>query len=145
MPAASGISARIGIIAISVGVLLMTHEAMGAALVGAARHVLGQLPLALDVIEAAASADPDSTLSQAARHARGLDSGEGVLVLTDLYGATPCNVARRLPALGLNMHCVSGLNLPMLLRVLNYPEQSLDELAQTAASGGRGGIFIDHA
>ncbi len=145
MPAASGISARIGIIAMSVGVLLMTHEAMGAALVGAARHVLGQLPLALDVIEVAASADPDSTLSQAARHARGLDSGEGVLVLTDLYGATPCNVARRLPALGLNMHCVSGLNLPMLLRVLNYPEQSLDELAQTAASGGRGGIFIDHA
>jgi len=145
MAAASGKSARIGIIAMSVGVLLMTHEAMGAALVGAARHVLGQLPLALDVIEVAASADPDSTLSQAARHARGLDSGEGVLVLTDLYGATPCNVAQRLPALGLNMHCVSGLNLPMLLRVLNYPEQSLDELAQTAASGGRGGIFIDHA
>jgi PTS system mannose-specific IIA component len=41
------------------------------------------------------------------------------------------------------MHCVSGLNLPMLLRVLNYPEQSLDELAQTAAHGGRGGIVVD--
>lgn len=136
---------RAGIPEMSVGVLLMTHEAMGAALVGAARHVLGKLPLDLDVIEVEASADPDSTLSEAARQARGLDKGEGVLVLTDLYGATPCNVARRLPALGLNMHCVSGLNLPMLLRVLNYPEQSLDELAQTAASGGRGGIFIDHA
>ena len=49
----------------------------------------------------------------------------------------------RLPKLGVHMHCVSGLNLPMLLRVLNYPEQSLDELAQTAASGGRGGIFVD--
>lgn len=129
----------------SVGVLLMTHEAMGAALMAAARHVLGRLPLDLEVIEVEASADPDSTLGMAARQARGLDHGDGVLVLTDLYGATPCNVAQRLPSLGVNMHCVSGLNLPMLLRVLNYPEQSLDELAQTAASGGRGGIFIDHA
>lgn len=129
----------------SVGVLLMTHESMGAALVSATRHVLGKLPLPLNVIELDAGADPDATLSVAAREARALDHGDGVLVLTDLYGATPCNVAHRLPSLGLHMHCVSGLNLPMLLRVLNYPEQSLDELAQTAASGGRGGIFIDHA
>lgn len=129
----------------SVGVLLLTHEAMGAALVGAARHVLGRLPLPVDVVEVEASADPDNTLRDAAAHARGLDEGAGVLVLTDLYGATPCNVAHRLPSLGITTHCVSGLNLPMLLRVLNYPEQSLDELAQTAASGGRGGIHIDHA
>lgn len=129
----------------SVGVLLLTHEAMGAALISAARHVLGKLPLPVDVIEVDAGADPDSTLTNAAAHARGLDDGAGVLVLTDLYGATPCNVAQRLPSLGLTTHCVSGLNLPMLLRVLNYPEQSLDELAQTAAIGGRGGIFIDHA
>ena len=106
---------------------------------------MANLPLPLNVIELDAGADPDATLSVAAREARALDHGDGVLVLTDLYGATPCNVAHRLPSLGLHMHCVSGLNLPMLLRVLNYPEQSLDELAQTAASGGRGGIFIDHA
>ena len=128
----------------SVGVLLLTHEAMGAALVSAARHVLGRLPLPLDVIEMDPAADPDETLTEAALHARGLDHGEGVLVLTDLYGATPCNVAQRLPALGLNMHCVSGLNLPMLLRTLNYPEQTLAELAQTAANGGRAGI-VEHA
>jgi PTS system ascorbate-specific IIA component len=82
-------------------------------------------------------------LRAAASRARDLDGGEGVLVLSDLYGATPCNVANRLPKLGVRMHCVSGLNLPMLLRVLNYPEQSLDQLAETAATGGRGGIFVD--
>ena len=76
---------------------------------------------------------------------RALDSGDGVLVLTDVYGATPSNLAEKLPALGLDLHRVSGLNLPMLLRVLNYPEQPLLELAQTAASGGRSGILIDHA
>jgi PTS system ascorbate-specific IIA component len=129
---------------VSVGVLLMTHEAMGAALVSAARHVLGRLPLPLDVKEVAASADPDQILRAAAASARELDHGDGVLVLSDLYGATPCNIAKRLPDLGVRMHCVSGLNLPMLLRVLNYPEQSLDELAQTAAHGGRGGIVVDN-
>ncbi|HET6546537.1 MAG TPA: PTS sugar transporter subunit IIA [Rhodanobacteraceae bacterium] len=129
----------------SVGVLLLTHQSMGGALVAAARHVLGRLPLPLEVQEVASDADPDQLLRAAAGHARELDQGEGVLVLSDLYGATPCNIAQRLPDLGVRMHCVSGLNLPMLLRVLNYPEQNLDQLAETAASGGRGGIFIDHA
>lgn len=129
----------------SVGVLLLTHEAMGGALLGAAHHVLGRLPMPVHFQEIAADADPEQMLREAASCARDLDQGDGVLVLSDLYGATPCNVAQRLPNLGVRMHCVSGLNLPMLLRVLNYPEQSLDELAQTAASGGRGGIFIDHA
>ena len=121
----------------------MTHESMGAALVSAARHVLGRLPLPVDVQEIAADADPEQMLRAAAANARELDQGQGVLVLSDLYGATPCNIAQRLPNLGVRMHCVSGLNLPMLLRVLNYPEQSLDQLAETAATGGRGGIFVD--
>jgi PTS system ascorbate-specific IIA component len=129
----------------SVGVLLLTHESMGGALVTAARHVLGRLPLTLEVQEVSSDGDPEQLLRAAAGHARELDQGDGVLVLSDLYGATPCNIAQRLPNLGVRMHCVSGLNLPMLLRVLNYPEQTLDELAETAASGGRSGIFIDHA
>jgi PTS system ascorbate-specific IIA component len=83
--------------------------------------------------------------SLTAKHARDLDQGEGVLVLADLYGATPCNIGLSLGALGVKLRCVSGLNLPMLLRVLNYSEKSLPELAEIAATGGRGGIFIDHA
>jgi PTS system ascorbate-specific IIA component len=129
----------------SVGILLLTHEAMGDALVTAAHHVLGPFSLPLEVLEVPASADPDAALGNASKCARELDQGEGVLVLSDLYGATPCNIAQRLSGLGFRTHCVSGLNLPMLLRVLNYPNQGLDELAQTAASGGRGGICIDHA
>lgn len=129
----------------SVGVLLLTHEAMGDALVAAARHVLGRIPMSVEVIEVPADAEPDLTLHDASQRARRLDQGEGVLVLSDLYGSTPCNIAQKLSDFGLRTHCVSGLNLPMLLRVLNYPELDLDQLAQTAASGGRGGICIDHA
>ncbi len=129
----------------SVGVLLMTHEAVGNALISAAHHVMPQLPLRVGAVEVPPQADPDVMRALTARHARELDQGEGVLILADLYGATPCNIGLSLSALGVHLRCVSGLNLPMLLRVLNYAEKSLDELAEIAASGGRGGIFIDHA
>lgn len=129
----------------SVGVLLMTHEAVGQALISAARHVMPKLPLKVDAVEVPAQADPDAWRTLTAGHARALDDGDGVLVLADLYGATPCNIGLSLATLGVRLRCVSGLNLPMLLRVLNYAEKSLDELAEVAASGGRGGIFIDHA
>ncbi len=129
----------------SVGVLLMTHEAMGKALIMAAQHVLGRLSLPLDSIEVRPDADLQSILHEAAQKVRLLDRGEGVLVLTDLYGSTPSNLADKLATLGLTVHRVSGLNLPMLLRVMNYAEQPLTELMQTAMNGGRAGIVIDHA
>jgi PTS system ascorbate-specific IIA component len=128
----------------SVGILLLTHEDMGEALISTARRILGRIPLALDALAIPPGSDFDAALRAAAARVRALDSGDGVLVLTDVYGATPSNVAEKLLDLGLTVHRVSGLNLPMLLRTLNYPEHSLLELAQTAASGGRTGIRIDH-
>lgn len=129
----------------SVGILLLTHEAMGEALIATARHILGRTTLKLDAIAIPPGSDVDLALADTATRVRSLDSGDGVLVLTDVYGATPSNVAEKLLDLGLDVHRVSGLSLPMLLRVLNYPEQSLLELTQTAASGGRSGVVIDHA
>lgn len=70
-----------------------------------------------------------------------LQSGDGVLILTDMYGSTPSNVANRLMAKD-GIQIVSGINLPMLLRVLNYPELGLEELVQKAVSGGRDGVRV---
>jgi PTS system ascorbate-specific IIA component len=126
------------------GILLLTHEEIGRALIAAAQHVLPRLPCSIDALEVGGTeGDPDALLASAARTAQALDHGGGVLVLADLYGGTPCNVANRLAAHGVRARCVSGLNLPMLLRVLNYPDKPLDELAEVAASGGRTGICID--
>ncbi|HET7930531.1 MAG TPA: PTS fructose IIA subunit family protein [Rhodanobacteraceae bacterium] len=125
------------------GILLLTHEEIGRALIAAAQHVMPRLPCQLDALEVGANDDPDTLLDAAARAARALDHGGGVLVLADLYGGTPCNIANKLTARGLRARCVSGLNLPMLLRVLNYVDKPLDELAEVAASGGRSGICID--
>ena len=76
---------------------------------------------------------------------RKVDGGDGVLLMVDLYGATPARVAEKLSRLGTPCHRISGLSLPMLLRALNYPEQGLDELARTAAAGARNGVVIDDA
>ena len=67
-------------------------------------------------------------------------SGDGVLVLTDLYGSTPSNIACKLRRHG-HVRVVSGVNLPMLIRVLNYPDLDLDSLKEKALSGGRDGVL----
>jgi PTS system ascorbate-specific IIA component len=129
----------------SVAILLLTHEEMGNALIATAHHILGRMALTVEAHAIPPGSDVEAALRDTIAHARRLDAGDGVLVLTDVYGATPSNVAEKLAADGLQVRRVSGLNLPMLLRVLNYAEQPLVELAQTAAHGGRTGIRIDDA
>jgi len=128
----------------SVGVLLLTHEAMGDALIETARHLLGRISLKVDAFSIPPGSDTDFAMTSAAARVRKLDSGDGVLVLTDIFGATPSNVIDKIQPLGVKIRRVSDLSLPMLLRVLNYSEQSLPELAQTAADGARAGVRIDH-
>lgn len=128
----------------SVGILLLTHEAMGDALIETARHLLGRISLKIDAFSIPPGSDTDFAMTSAAARVRKLDSGDGVLVLTDVFGATPSNVIDKIQPLGVKIRRVSGLNLPMLLRVLNYSEQNLAELAQTAADGARAGVRIDH-
>ena len=128
----------------SVGVLLLTHEAMGDALIETARHLLGRISLRIDAFSIPPGSDTDFAMTSAAARVRKLDSGDGVLVLTDVFGATPSNVIDKIQPLGVKIRRVSGLSLPMLLRVLNYSEQNLAELAQTAADGARAGVRIDH-
>ena len=126
-----------------VGVLLVSHPGIGSALLSVASQLLRRLPMAVEAFEVGFGDDPDAVLPAASAALRRVDGGVGVLVLTDLYGATPANVASRLARLGTPVRRVSGLSLPMLLRVLNYPDKPLDELAEVAACGGRGGICID--
>jgi PTS system ascorbate-specific IIA component len=129
-----------------VGILILSHEGVGGALLAAARRLLGgSLPLAADAYEADWDGDVDGQLANASAVLRRVDGGSGVLLLVDLYGATPARLAARLAQLGTPARRVSGLSLPMLLRVLNYPEQPLDELARTAAAGARNGVVMDDA
>lgn len=129
----------------AVGVLLVTHAGIGTAMIAVARALLRNLPLKLEAFEVPYDCDPETLLPQASAALRRVDEGHGVLVLTDLYGATPSNLGARLARLGTPVRRVSALSLPMLLRVLNYAELELDELPAVASAGARNGVILDDA
>ncbi|WP_313397817.1 PTS fructose IIA subunit family protein [Stenotrophomonas sp.] len=127
------------------GILLVTHPGVGTSLLEVATTLLRQLPLKTEAFEVPFDADLDALLPAASAAMRRVEGDEGVLVLTDLYGASPSNLAGRLARLGTPVRRVSALSLPMLLRVMNYPEQGLDQLPATAAAGARNGVITDDA
>ena len=127
------------------GILLITHPGVGSSLLSVATSLLRNLPLKAEAFEVPLDADPEQLLPAASAAMRRVDGGDGVLVLTDLYGASPSNLAARVARLGTPVRRVSALSLPMLLRIMNYPEQGLDELPATAAAGTRNGAIIDDA
>ena len=129
----------------SVGILLITHEGIGHALLAVATRLLRKLPLQTAAFEVPFDGDVDALLPQASATLRKVDGGHGVLVLTDLYGATPSNIAAKLSRLGTPVRRVSALSLPMLLRVMNYADLPLDELPAVAAAGARNGVIHDDA
>jgi len=130
----------------SVGILLVTHSGIGSALVSIANGMLrGNVPLKLEAFEVPFDGDPDTLLPQASAAMRRVDGGDGVLILTDLYGASPSNLAAKLSRLGTPARRVSALNLPMLMRVMNYAELPLEELPAVAAAGARNGVIHDDA
>ena len=127
----------------SVGILIVTHSGIGPALLASARRVLSRLPLPAEAFEVPFDADLDALLPAASGALRKVDGGDGVLVLVDMYGASPSNLAARLAQLRTPVKRVAGVNLPMLLRVMNYPEQSLAQLQSAASVGGRNAVLLD--
>ena len=129
----------------SVGLLLITHHGVASALLAAAAEIAGAPSLPVHHFELPVDDDGEAALPAASAALRRVEGEDGVLVLTDLHGAAPARLAVRVAQLGASVRRVSGLSLPMLLRVFNYPEQPLDELARTAATGGRNGVVTDDA
>ena len=122
-----------------IGILIVSHGAFGEALIHSASHVLGKRPLYLRQLGITVHDEPEAVLPQAEDLIRFLDQGEGVLVLTDIYGATPSNIAARLLRPG-RVEGVSGVNLPMLIRALTYRDEPLGALVEKAAAGGAEGV-----
>lgn len=129
----------------SVGVFLITHDDIGISLVASLQQMLGnKLPLNIKSLPIHHDSDPLAYCYYAEEIYASLEEGDGVLVLTDLFGATPCNIAVSL----LNHYhvkVVAGLNFPMLVKVMSHaftlPNASLDVLAEKALRGGCQGIL----
>lgn len=124
-----------------IGILLVTHDGLGDSLVECARHVMGDVPPNLKMMSVRAGDDLNKKEGEARALIAQLNTGDGVLLLVDLFGATPSNIARRLcrPE---SVVGVAGVNLPMLLRAVCYRDRPLAEAAQKALQGGRDCIVL---
>ncbi len=128
----------------TVGVLLLSYPGVGPSLLQAAQQLNGINALRVVSCELDAELDKNAQWLAASTAFRKVDTPAGVLILVDSPGGKADGIAAQLGQLGSPVRRVSGLSLPMLLRVMHYAEQELDELARTAAAGGRNGVVIDH-
>jgi PTS system ascorbate-specific IIA component len=122
-----------------IGILIVSHGAFGESLIHSASHVLGKRPLYLRQIGITVHDDPDAMVPVAEDLIRFLDQGDGVIVMADIYGATPSNIAARLLKPG-RVEGIAGVNLPMLIKALSYREQPLAVAVAKATAGGAEGI-----
>jgi PTS system mannose-specific IIA component len=122
-----------------IGILIITHGTLGESLIHCASHVLNKRPPRVKQLGVTAQDDPALLLPQAHALARELDDGSGVLILSDMYGGTPSNMASKLVTPG-RIEAVAGVNLPMLVRVLTYRDRDLQTIVTKAISGGCDGV-----
>ena len=123
-----------------IGILIISHGTLGESLIHCACHVLNKQPPRLAMLAVGSKDDPVLVLPHAIGMVRELDDGSGVLVLTDMYGGSPSNIASKLVNPG-KVEAVCGVNLPMLIRVLNYRERDLATIVTKAVSGGCEGVM----
>jgi PTS system ascorbate-specific IIA component len=129
------------------GIVIVAHTPVASAMLGFVEHTFGALPERIQAVDIPPHEDIKASFDRVLKAAYGVNTGNGVLILTDVMGATPANVASRLESLGplsgLNSPVIvlAGLNLPMLMRCVSHRGEGLEELAKKALAGGQNGIL----
>ena len=123
-----------------IGVVVVTHGQLATELVNAAETIVGDLPqfTAVSIGWHDDTQDAREEIAQAV--ARVGTDAQGVLILTDMFGGTPANLAMTFLA-GNHVEVITGVNLPMLLRAVTYRHDSLDAQVQRAIAGGSAGVM----
>jgi PTS system ascorbate-specific IIA component len=123
-----------------IGLFLITHGSYGESLIQCACHVLNKRPEQIAQLGVSGQDDPLDALPLAEKMLTLVDSGKGVLIMTDIFGATPANIAMKMLKRGV-IEGVAGVNLPMLLRALTYRDKGMETLVTKAIAGGRDGVI----
>jgi len=127
-----------------VGILILAHAPLANAFVTAARHVFKSMPDHLEAIDVQPDQNTEEVIRLAKEAIARLNLGDGVLVLTDVFGGTPANCSQKLDALD-QVAVLAGLSLPMLLRALTYRNDNLDVVFEMAQAGAQNGaIRVDN-
>ena len=126
----------------STEIIIITQKHVGTALVKAAKNIFGKLPMGITAVSVNYRVNPDMLLDKLQLAIDKLNSDHEVLIITDLYGSTPSNIANKLGQ-NCNRHVkvIAGLNLPMLIKVLDNAHLPLKNLAELAIQGGKQGVF----
>lgn len=123
-----------------IGIFIIAHKKLGDSLIECASHMLGKKPEQLVALGVTSKDDPDQLLQEAQAILKEIDTGEGVLVLSDIYGGTPCNIASKLVGIS-NAEGLSGLNLPMLIVALTNRELPIAYCVEKTINSGRESIM----
>ena len=121
------------------GILIVAHAPLASALRACVLHVFPDSAHAVSALDVQPNTPPEESVAQASVLMRQLDTPQ-VLVLTDVFGATPCNIALKLVD-GVRSKLIAGVNLPMLLRTVSYRHESLDALVSRAMVGATQGVI----
>ena len=127
-------------VVIVIGILIIAHGNFGDSLIQCMTHVLGKKPPGIAAIQVAGTDSPRELMPSAQRMVSALDDGSGVLIITDIFGSSPSNLACKLLVSG-HVEAVAGANVPMLVRAITYRERSMDVLLKRVVSGGCEGVF----
>jgi PTS system ascorbate-specific IIA component len=130
-----------------VGIVIVAHTPVASAMLGFAEHAFGVVPERVRAVDIPPYEDTKASFDRVLKAAYGVNTGQGVLILTDVMGATPANVASKLEALGplsgldAPVIVLAGLNLPMLMRCISHRGEGIEDLAHKALQGGQNGIL----
>ena len=123
-----------------IGILIIAHGNLGDSLIQCMTHLLGKKPDGITSLQVTGTDDARSLLPTAQRLVAAVDEGEGVLVITDIFGSTPSNIACKLLIPG-RVEGVAGANVPMLVRAVTYRARGMDVMLKRVVSGGCEGVF----
>ena len=123
-----------------IGVLIVAHDSLAESLAAAVTHVLGRRPAQFETLRVASTDDPSALAPKARALVASLDTGEGVLIFSDIYGASPSNLTAKLLKAG-RVEAIAGVNLPMLVRAFTYRDKGMETMIKKAISGGCDGVL----
>jgi len=131
-----------------ISLLLITHNDIGSSLLDCAAKMLGTLPIHCKSLAITAQMDIEQGYSAARRLCTDFNSNDDLLIITDMYGSTPSNIAAKLLSFSEHKNAqqhkliLTGVNLPMLVKIMNYSHLNLNALAEEACTGASESIFI---
>ena len=123
-----------------IGILVVSHEPLGTALIHCTRHIFGRMPAQLAALDVIPDEDPELALNAARELLKRINDGTGAIVLTDLFGATPARIAARLAEPG-RIEVIAGVNLPLLVKALTHRRGPLEEVSARLLDGVRDSIL----